>query len=76
MGRVDVRPGGPDDLPALTEIYNHYVVNTHVTFDIEPFTVEARREWLRHYAETGPHRGRRRRSNGSHRSTRFCDAIR
>lgn len=26
------------------------------TFDLEPFTVEQRREWLSHYAMSGPHR--------------------
>ena len=53
---VTLRAGRDDDLPALTAVYNHYVVNTHVTFDIEPFTAEQRRAWLAHYAETGPHR--------------------
>ena len=51
-----MRAGRSDDLPALTEIYNHYVEHTHVTFDLEPFTVDERREWFGHYAETGRHR--------------------
>jgi phosphinothricin acetyltransferase len=51
-----VRPGRADDLPALTAIYNHFVQHSHATFDLEPFTVEARREWFGRYAETGPHR--------------------
>jgi phosphinothricin acetyltransferase len=53
---VGVRPGRLDDLPTLTEIYNHFVVNTHVTFDLEPFTVAERAEWFSHYDDTGPHR--------------------
>ena len=53
---VSVRPGRIEDLPALTDIYNHYVVNTHFTFDLEPFTVEQRAEWFSHYGETGRHR--------------------
>lgn len=54
---IDVRAARDGDLEALTEIYNHYVINTHVTFDVEPFTVDERRDgWLAHYAETGPHR--------------------
>lgn len=44
------------DLPRLTEIYNHYVVNTPTTFDLEPFTVDQRREWFARYAATGRHR--------------------
>jgi phosphinothricin acetyltransferase len=51
-----VRAAQPADLPALTEIYNHYVLTSGVTFDTTPFTVEARREWFSHYATTGPHR--------------------
>jgi len=35
-----------DDLPALVEIHNHYVLNTHITFDVEPFTVASRRAWF------------------------------
>ena len=54
--RVDVRPAAPDDLPALTELYNHYVEHTHITFDLVPYTVESRREWFSHYADTGRHR--------------------
>ena len=57
MSSVLVRAGaGIDDLPALTDIYNHYVLHDHATFDVEPFTVEARRAWFDHYADTGPHR--------------------
>jgi phosphinothricin acetyltransferase len=53
---VTVRAAVPDDLPALTAIYNHYVEHTHITFDLVPYTVEQRRAWFDHYAETGPHR--------------------
>ncbi len=51
-----IRHGRSADLAQLTAIYNHYVVNTAATFDIEPFTVSQRRSWLRHYTTTGPHR--------------------
>ena len=53
---VNVRPATENDLDAINEIYNHYVVETHVTFDDAPMTLEARREWFTHYAETGRHR--------------------
>jgi phosphinothricin acetyltransferase len=43
---VVIRPAALADLPALTEIHNHYVVNTHITFDIVPFVVQARRPWF------------------------------
>jgi phosphinothricin acetyltransferase len=45
-----------DDLPRLTEIYNHYVLHSPATFDLEPKTVDQRREWLAQFAETGRHR--------------------
>jgi phosphinothricin acetyltransferase len=41
-----VRPATAADLPALTAIYNHYVVHTPITFDLEPFEPEQRRPWL------------------------------
>jgi phosphinothricin acetyltransferase len=55
-GSLVVRDGQDVDLEQLTAIYNHYVVTTHVTFDLEPFTVEGRRDWFRHYGPEGPHR--------------------
>ncbi|WP_242131724.1 GNAT family N-acetyltransferase [Aestuariivivens marinum] len=36
-----IRPVHIDDAQALLEIYNYYVINTAVTFDIEPLTLEA-----------------------------------
>lgn len=53
---VQVRPGRLADLPALTEIYNHYVRETPITFDLEPLTPDQRREWLLSHPEDGPHR--------------------
>ena len=41
-----------DDLPRLTEIYNYYVVNTPITFDLEPVTVEQRARWFDEHAGT------------------------
>jgi phosphinothricin acetyltransferase len=44
------------DLPALLEIYNHYVVHTAITFDLEPSTLEQRRVWFDQFGTTGRHR--------------------
>lgn len=44
------------DLPRLTEIYNHYVIHTPVTFDLEPYTVERRGAWFEQFAPAGRHR--------------------
>ena len=51
-----VRPAREEDLPALNDLYNHYIVHTPITFDIQPWSLEQRREWFSHYGETGPHR--------------------
>lgn len=53
---VQVRPGREEDLRALTELYNHYVRETPVTFDLEPLSPEQRRPWLLSHPEDGPHR--------------------
>ncbi|MEU3403508.1 N-acetyltransferase family protein [Streptomyces sp. NPDC006670] len=51
-----VRPGVEGDLEELTRIYNHYVVETPITFDVEPLTVDQRRPWLLAHPDSGPHR--------------------
>lgn len=56
MAAISVRPAVLDDLPALTAIYNHYIVNTTVTFDVQPFEPEQRRAWFEDHAATGRHR--------------------
>ncbi|MFE2235933.1 N-acetyltransferase family protein [Streptomyces sp. JL2001] len=53
---VQVRPGAEGDLASLTELYNHYVRETAITFDTVPFTAEQRLPWLRSHPEDGPHR--------------------
>ncbi|KPC63155.1 GCN5 family acetyltransferase [Streptomyces sp. NRRL WC-3753] len=53
---VQVRPGVEGDLKALTDLYNHYVRETPVTFDTAPFTPEERRPWLLSHPEDGPYR--------------------
>ena len=53
---MKIRAAAESDLPQLTEIYNHYISQTAITFDLDPFTVEQRREWLAHYHLTGRHR--------------------
>lgn len=56
MNDFTIRIGEERDLPELTAIYNHYVRETPVTFDVDPFTPEDRRGWFDHYAAHGPHR--------------------
>jgi phosphinothricin acetyltransferase len=56
MADYAVRSATLDDLSALTDIYNHYVVHTSITFDLQTFTPAARREWFDDHAGTGPYR--------------------
>lgn len=51
-----VRSARVDDVPRLTEIYNHYVLNTPITFDIDPVTVEERLAWFEQFSPAGRHR--------------------
>jgi phosphinothricin acetyltransferase len=53
---VQVRPGTEGDLVTLTDLYNHYVRETAITFDTVPFTPEERRPWLLSHPEDGPYR--------------------
>lgn len=53
---VRVRSAEAGDLASLTDLYNHYVVETSITFDVEPVSLEARRAWLAGFADSGPHR--------------------
>src|SRR5689334_11172587 len=53
---VLVRAATMDDLQAVNDIYNEYVLTTHFTFDVDPMTLAARREWFAHYGSSGRHR--------------------
>jgi phosphinothricin acetyltransferase len=56
MSPLVIRPALPADLPALLSLYNHYVVHTPITFDIEPLTLTQRAPWLAQFATTGRQR--------------------
>ena len=56
MESLLIRPGIFSDLPRLTEIYNHYILNTNIAFDTEEMTVDDYRPWFDKYSETGPYR--------------------
>ena len=56
MSQICIRPANRSDLPCLTEIYNHYVIHTPVTFDVEPYTVERRAAWFEQFANAGRYR--------------------
>src|SRR5437867_6019032 len=56
MADIAIRQARLSDLPALTDIYNHYVVNTTITFDLVPFEPRDRRAWFDEHASSGRHR--------------------
>jgi len=43
------------DLEVLLEVYNHYVRETTVTFDIEPRSYAQRKAWMEGFSSTGRH---------------------
>lgn len=47
---VSLRPASIEDLPSLTAIHNHYVINTHITFDVQPYTPEQRVPWFNEHS--------------------------
>jgi L-amino acid N-acyltransferase YncA len=62
-----IRPAVEGDLVTISEIYDHYVLTSHATFDIEPVGIDHRREWLEghsgfrcaaHFSEQGRKFGR------------------
>ena len=53
---VLLRAAALDDLPAITEIHNYYVVHTHITFDVQPFLPEDRVAWFHDHSDGGRYR--------------------
>ncbi len=43
---MEIRAAADDDVPAILDIVNHYVVHTDIIFDTEPRTLETQRRWL------------------------------
>ena len=56
MNEGILREARLEDLPALTEIYNYYVMHTHVTFDLEPLTPQQRMPWFEEHTSGGRYR--------------------
>ncbi len=46
-----IRTATRDDLPAINDIYNHEVLHGTATFDVAPWTLEARIAWLGGHAD-------------------------
>jgi phosphinothricin acetyltransferase len=53
MPTIAIRRIEQGDLPVLLDIYNHYIRETPVTFDIAPRTLAQRQAWLDGFAVAG-----------------------
>lgn len=51
---IIIRKANLSDIDTITEIYNEAVVNTTVTFDIEPKSAEERRQWFTKHGPRHP----------------------
>ena len=65
MPGIQIRAATREDLPRLTEIYNHYIVETPITFDLKPWAAEERVVWFEQFATTGRYRDIYRRLTGA-----------
>jgi phosphinothricin acetyltransferase len=53
MSEICVRRAQRSDVPVLLALYNHYVVNTHITFDLAPRTLEEHTAWFAQFRPSG-----------------------
>lgn len=53
---VIIRDAVADDLAAINDIYNAYIVGSHVSFDMEPWDMARRSRWWDHYGSGGRYR--------------------
>ena len=56
MASITVRDAEPRDLARIVDIYNHYVLNSHVTFDVTPVSIAHKTQWFAAFSPEGPHR--------------------
>jgi len=48
---VHIRPAVATDMPVVNALYNHYVIHSHCTYDLEPWSIDKRMAW---FAEIKP----------------------
>jgi L-amino acid N-acyltransferase YncA len=51
---IATRPATDPDLPAISAIYNHYIRTSTATYQVEPETLDERREWFNDHGERYP----------------------
>lgn len=55
MTGLTIRRATKEDVPAINALYNVFVRDTAVTFDVEPTSDEQRMVWFQKFAEGGPY---------------------
>lgn len=50
-----IRLAQTSDLAQINDIYNHYVTNTPITFDLEPIQLQQRTVWFEQFSTDGRH---------------------
>jgi phosphinothricin acetyltransferase len=53
MNEVVIRRATEADVPAMNAIYNEYIVDSHMSFDVEPWSDQKRLEWFRARVDVG-----------------------
>jgi len=51
---IAIRAAKFADLGAINDIYNYYVLHSNCTYQEEPETLKARRQWFRHHGDRHP----------------------
>ena len=51
-----VRPARPEDAAPIGDIYNHYILHSHATYQTEPHDAAWWGNWLAQFSDAGPHR--------------------
>ncbi len=51
-----IRAADTGDLGRINEIYNGYIIGSHISFDLEPWSLGRRERWWRRYTDSGPYR--------------------
>jgi phosphinothricin acetyltransferase len=54
MDDIRIRHCAPGDYDSVVEIYNHYIENSHATFDLRPYAIGERAPWFSQFHEAGP----------------------
>ncbi len=54
MGALGIRAATAEDLAAINDIYNHYVIHSTTTYDVEPNSAVERARWFAEHGTAHP----------------------